>query len=173
MKPCIFLDIDGVINPSRKKNSYCLDYNLPNVLAKKLNHPKIATLNAYLVNQVYYCFSKESIQLLKQLIEKYDAQIIITSSWRIVYSLEQLQTMFDIFDLGKYVKSVTALISPRTKAIQEFINENNVTSYIVLDDFDMSNAFDYHFVYVRHYFKELDYKKADYALFIQQKELSN
>ena len=128
MKPCIFLDIDGVINPSRKKNSYCLDYNLPDVLAKKLNHPKIATLNAYLVNQVYYCFSKESIQLLKQLIEKYDAQIIITSSWRIVYSLEQLQAMFDIFDLGKYVKSVTTLINPRTKAIQEFINENNVTS---------------------------------------------
>ena len=164
MKPCIFLDIDGVINPSRKKNSYCLDYNLPDVLAKKLNHPKIATLNAYLVNQVYYCFSKESIQLLKQLIEKYDAQIIITSSWRIVYSLEQLQAMFDIFDLGKYVKSVTTLINPRTKAIQEFINENNVTSYII---------FDYHFIYVRHSFKESDYKKANYALFIQQKEFSN
>ena len=49
MKPCIFLDIDGVINPSRKKNSYCLDYNLPDVLAKKLNRPKIATLNAYLI----------------------------------------------------------------------------------------------------------------------------
>lgn len=110
---------------------------------------------------------------MKQLIEKYDAQIIITSSWRIVYSLEQLQAMFDIFDLGKYVKSVTTLINPRTKAIQEFINDNNVTSYIILDDFDMSNAFDYHFVYVRHSFKESDYKKADYALFIQQKEFSN
>ncbi len=105
--------------------------------------------------------------------KKYDAQIIITSSWRIVYSLEQLQAMFDIFDLGKYVKSVTTLINPRTKAIQEFINENNVTSYIILDDFDMSNAFDYHFVYVRHSFKESDYKKANYALFIQQKEFSN
>lgn len=40
MKPCIFLDIDGVINPSRKKNSYCLDYNLPDVLAKKIEPPK-------------------------------------------------------------------------------------------------------------------------------------
>ena len=52
-------------------------------------------------------------------------------------------------------------------------NENNVTSYIILDDFDMSNAFDYHFIYVRHSFKESDYKKANYALFIQQKEFSN
>lgn len=40
MKPCIFLDIDGVINPSRKNNSYCLDYNLPDVLVKKLNQSK-------------------------------------------------------------------------------------------------------------------------------------
>lgn len=144
MKPCIFLDIDGVINPNRKSTTYHFDYSLPNTLAKKLNHPKIANLNVYLVNQVYSCFSKESINYLKQLIEKYNAQIIITSSWRIVYSLDQLQTMFDIFGLGKYIKATTPLISPRTKAIQEFINEHNITSYVILDDFDMSNVFDYH-----------------------------
>ena len=76
MKPCIFLDIDGVINPNRKSTTYRFDYSLPNTLAKKLNHPKIANLNIYLVNQVYYCFSKESIDYLKQLIEKYNAQIV-------------------------------------------------------------------------------------------------
>lgn len=75
MKPCIFLDIDGVINPNRKSTTYRFDYSLPNTLAKKLNHPKIANLNIYLVNQVYYCFSKESIDYLKQLIEKYNAQL--------------------------------------------------------------------------------------------------
>lgn len=69
MKPCIFLDIDGVINPNRKNTTYHFDYSLPNTLAKKLNHPKIANLNVYLVNQVYSCFSKESIDYLKQLIE--------------------------------------------------------------------------------------------------------
>ena len=68
MKPCIFLDIDGVINPNRKSTTYRFDYNLPNTLAKKLNHPKIANLNIYLVNQVYYCFSKESIDYLKQIL---------------------------------------------------------------------------------------------------------
>ena len=140
---------------------------------KKIEPPKNCHTKRIFSQSSLLLFFKRSIQRLKQLIEKYDAQIIITSSWRIVYSLEQLQAMFDIFDLGKYVKSVTTLINPRTKAIQEFINENNVTSYIILDDFDMSNAFDYHFVYVRHYFKESDYKKADYALFIQQKEFSN
>ena len=71
MKPCIFLDIDGVINPSRKKEFLLSRLQFTRCPGKKkLNHPKIATLNAYLVNQVYYCFSKESIQLLKQLIEK-------------------------------------------------------------------------------------------------------
>ena len=73
----IFLDIDGVINPNRKNTTYHFDYSLPNTLAKKLNHPKIANLNVYLVNQIYSCFSKESIDYLKQLIEKYNAQIII------------------------------------------------------------------------------------------------
>lgn len=172
MKPCIFLDIDGVINPNRKSTTYHFDYSLPNTLAKKLNHPKIANLNVYLVNQVYSCFSKESINYLKQLIEKYNVQIIITSSWRIVYSLDQLQTMFDIFGLGKYIKATTPLISPRTKAIQEFINEHNITSYVILDDFDMSNVFDYHFIYVRNYFNEQDFKKADYTLFIQERKPS-
>lgn len=76
MKPCIFLDIDGVINPNRKSTTYHFDYSLPNTLAKKLNHPKIANLNVYLVNQVYSCFSKESINYLKQLIEKYNAVVL-------------------------------------------------------------------------------------------------
>lgn len=67
--------------------------------------------------------------------------------------------MFDIFGLGKYIKATTSLISPRTKAIQEFINEHNITSYVILDDFDMSNVFDYHFIYVRNYFNEQDFKK--------------
>ena len=43
MKPCIFLDIDGVINPNRKSTTYHFDYSLPNTLAKKLNHPKIGS----------------------------------------------------------------------------------------------------------------------------------
>ena len=173
MKPCIFLDIDGVINPHRRKKSYQLDYNLPHILAKELNHPKIATLNAYLVNQVYHCFSRESIQYIKELTKKYDAQIIITSSWRLVYSLDQLKAMFDIFDLGKYIIGTTSSISPRTKAIQNYLRKKHVISYVILDDFDMSNVFDYHFIYVRNVFIEQDFKKADYALFIQQKEISH
>ena len=106
MKPCIFLDIDGVINTSRKKNSYCLDYNLPDVLAKKLNHPKIATLNAYLVNQVYYCFSKESIQLLKQLIEKYDAQIV---------TIEGIKYLsFNTNHFSNYIIASNNVVNPNT-----------------------------------------------------------
>ena len=102
----IILDIDGVINPSRKKNSYCLDYNLPNVLAKKLNHPKIATLNAYLVNQVYYCFSKESILLLKQLIEKYDAQIV---------TIEGIKYLsFNTNHFSNYIIASNNVVNPNT-----------------------------------------------------------
>lgn len=173
MRACIFLDIDGVINPSKANIHYNLDYNLPQTLARQFSHPEIAKLNPYLVNQVYACFSKKSIDLIRKLIIKYDAQIIITSSWRIIYSLKELQAMFNIFDLGKYVTSVTPLISPRTKAIQEYINQNHVTSFIILDDFDMSRIFDYHFIYARNCFDQQDFIKADYALYIQKKEISH
>ena len=70
MKPCIFLDIDGVINPNRKNTTYHFDYSLPNTLAKKLNHPKISNLNVYLVNQVYSCFSKESIDYFPHTVDR-------------------------------------------------------------------------------------------------------
>ena len=81
--------------------------------------------------------------------------------------------MFDIFDLGKYIIGTTPSISPRTKAIQNYLRKKHVISYVILDDFDMSNVFDYHFIYVRNVFIEQDFKKADYALFIQQKEISH
>lgn len=169
MQPCIFLDIDGVINPSHSKNTYQLDYCLPTTLAKKKNKPNIAKLNTYLVNQVWSCFSLESIDYLKKLIQEFDARIIITSSWRIVYSLSDLKDMFDIFDLGAYVVDMTKTITPRTQAIQEYINTHHVYSYIILDDFDMSNAFNFHFIYIRNYFKKEDYEKAKYAFEIQKR----
>lgn len=171
MKPCIFLDIDGVINPSRQQIQYQMDYTLPEKLSQQLNDPQIATLNPYLVNQVYASFSKESLNSIQKLIETYDACIVITSSWRIVYSLAELQAMFNIFNLGKYVVDTTEIISPRTKAIREYIQKHHVTSYVILDDFDMSSVFDYHFIYVHNYFNAQDYQKADYALQIQKKEI--
>jgi hypothetical protein len=168
MKPCVFLDIDGVINPSHHQAQYKIDYSLADRIAQEKNNPKIKDLSMYLVNQVYYNFSKESIEYIHKLIEEFNAQIIITSSWRIIYPLEDLQTMFDIFGLGKYVTGTTDRISPRTKAIEAFIKKNNVTEYVILDDFDMSQTFDYRFIYVQYYFKEKDYQAAKYALTIQK-----
>ncbi len=167
MKPCIFLDIDGVINPSCQQAQYRIDYSLPEKVAKEKNNPKIAQLNMYLVNQIYYNFHPESIAYIHKLIEEFDVNIIITSSWRIIYSLEELKTMFSIFDLGQYIQGVTQKISPRMDAIQSYIDKNKIKAYLILDDFDMSSVFHYRFIYVHNYFKEEDYQKARYALSIQ------
>ena len=77
-------------------------------------------------------------------------------------------------DRGIFSKA-TLLNKDSEEKMYDYIDNNidSDTLYIILDDFDMSNTFDYHFVYVRHSFKESDYKKADHALFIQQKEFSN
>mgnify|MGYP001432655541 CR=1 FL=1 len=64
MKPCIFLDIDGVINPNRKSTTYHFDYSLPNTLAKKLNHPKIANLNVYEMELVIDKMMKKKVSII-------------------------------------------------------------------------------------------------------------
>lgn len=167
MKPCIFLDIDGVINPSNRQAQYKIDYSLPDKIAKEKNNPKIAKLNMYLVNQVYYNFNEESITYIHKLIEEFNASIIITSSWRIIYSLEELQALFSIFDLGQYIQGTTQIISPRMDAIQSYIDKYQIKQYLILDDFDMSSVFNYRFIYVHNYFKREDYQNARYALSIQ------
>ena len=40
MKPMIFLDIDGVINPSRKNNSYCHRLQFTRCPGLKIEPPK-------------------------------------------------------------------------------------------------------------------------------------
>ena len=58
MKPCIFLDIDGVINPNRKKHNYQLDYNLPDTLSKKNKSPKDCYIKCIFSQSSLFMFLK-------------------------------------------------------------------------------------------------------------------
>ena len=77
---------------------------------------------------------------------------------------------------GLFSATETAYSSSSKIRLKNMANDGKTKAssvLVILDDFDMSNVFDYHFIYVRNAFSEQDFKKANYALFIQQKEISH
>lgn len=150
MEPIVFLDIDGVINPYIYDEIIEPQPELPKKLAKEKKNPTIGSLSAFTVTQVYYCFDKKACSYVKQLSEEFHAKIVVSSSWRIFYSLKELKAILDIQDLGQYVIGCTENNrNPRNQQISAYIHDHHVDAYIVIDDFNMAASFGYHFIHTK------------------------
>ena len=108
----IFLDFDGVLN----NNSYFLD--------SKEKAP--------------FFLQDEKMILLKQIVDSTNAKIVLSISWREIWNSDldislKLKDYFYSFDLSVY--DVTKNINyNRPLEISTWLKENNVSSYVILDD---------------------------------------
>lgn len=108
----IFLDFDGVLN----NNSYFLD--------SKEKAP--------------FFLQDEKMILLKQIVDTTNAKIVLSTSWREIWNSDldislKLKDYFNSFDLSVY--DVTKNINyNRPLEISTWLKENNVNSYVILDD---------------------------------------
>lgn len=116
----IFLDFDGVLNNWETKRK------APEWAAKK--HP-------------YIWIEKELVEKIGDLVEKTSAKIVVSSTWRNSYNVEELNRILSDEDprLVDTVISKTIYIGDhaavRGKEIQQWLHEHpEVTSYVVLDD---------------------------------------
>lgn len=109
-RPVIFLDFDGVLHPA----DY-LNFN---------------TINGELVlaSDARFCWA----EYLWELIREFDCHLVIHSSWRNSYTLDQLRQLLPT-ELGKRVVAVTVGIN-RHESILAYVEANAVKSYIILDD---------------------------------------
>lgn len=123
-KKVLFLDIDGVLNSTRSMVAYSL-------LFKK--HA-----------EVKYEFDPVSVLLLKRVVQETGCSIVISSAWRITYSLEDLRIIFrdhcDWEDIGEIIIGMTGTSANahRGGEIQEWIDDNTVGvtnfKYAIVDD---------------------------------------
>ena len=113
MNKAIFLDIDGVLNlfgESYKTNSVAFDTHFQEIITR---------MEFHLVKRLEY------------IINETDADIILISAW----DLDSANRVLQQNDFKRLDKIKSKLYSPdRVEGILEYIQDNNITDYIVLDD---------------------------------------
>lgn len=92
LRRIIFLDLDGVMD-SRTHNIYLNKHNLPEK------------------DEFGILFSPECIAALKHITDNTDAEIVLSSSWKHIMSLQQLQQMWQQLQLPSKVIDVTPTCS--------------------------------------------------------------
>lgn len=115
----IFLDIDGVLNSRRTCYAF-----------KCFGRPGLD--GQYFLDEV-------ALKMIEVLCEKTGAKIVISSSWRIGSSLEELQNIFDSYNIKVEVVDKTpqdwSIGSVRGDEIETWLKLHpEVTKYVIIDD---------------------------------------
>lgn len=122
----IFLDIDGVLRTHKSD----LDWS------KKLNVPIFRGTNRL--------FCKQAVDNLNEVIYLTKAKIVVTSSWRLKLTLDELRNIFrdrgvEGEIIGKtssdYIDNDSLLpVGYRGLEIIQWLKDNNYNKYVVIDD---------------------------------------
>ena len=131
MNKVIFLDIDGVLNSTKSCEFYEKKYggNGYGGLFPKDREP---TLKEVL-------WDEDCVRWLHKIVLETGANIVISSTWRHFYSIELFHAMFKLYqvsDLNIIGKTSSIGFKKRGEEIQAFIDQHQITSYVILDDCD-------------------------------------
>jgi len=102
----IFLDIDGVLN---------------NCISVGIFHESSTIKNC--------------INLLNQALQVTNSKIVIISSWKDVYNFEVIKKL--LFDRGVLKDTIIGCTEkdiPKEKGIKEYLQNNNVENFVIVDD---------------------------------------
>ena len=133
-KPTIFLDIDGVLATVKQYN---------------LTHNSKSWIQKYDV----YPFDKKCVKVFNEILKKTDANIVVSSDWRVYYTLEELQDIFQINGVIKTPVDVTPIhpvsmswyAKNRGMEILRYVKKHGLTNWIAIDDLPLSNWLQDHF----------------------------
>lgn len=131
MRKILFVDIDGVLavtaNYSKKKRTGILNT---------------------------YEFDKACVRILNQIVTDTDSYIVLSSDWRDTYNLTEMNNIFQynkiespIIDFtpclwGTRFFEYSSLHECRAEEILQYVKDNNIENYMVVDDLDLGKWFD-------------------------------
>ena len=126
----IFLDIDGVLVT---RNSIKYQY---------LNFPDDTSIR----------FSKNAVRNLNRLIRLTKAKIVISSTWRLFHSLEELQNIFMKQGIKGEIISITSIDRapveediPRGQKIADWLVQHpEIEKYVIIDDDVQADCIQFH-----------------------------
>ena len=133
-KPIIFLDIDGVLATVKQ-------FNLTN------------QAKSWLQDYDVYPFDKKCVKVFNSILRKTDVDIILSSDWRLYFSLDQLDDIFKINGVIKspvgitpvYPTSMSQYEKNRAGEILKYAEENDLHNWIAIDDLPLSHWLEDHF----------------------------
>jgi hypothetical protein len=150
MKKIIFLDHDGVI---------CLSHNwgTRHTKQRKWGKRKMSMdVRSIPVEYRFDNFDKKSIEILNEILKETDAEIVISSDWRLFATLEELGTYYEMQGIIKKPIGFTKrlgdfdipegfawsrqwdLEQTRSFEIHQYLKEHpEITHWVAVDDLDM------------------------------------
>ena len=172
----IFLNIDGTIktnNQNYKKHDL---EKLQEYLSLKYNDNIYKTIKPKDIATTYYDFDNISIGILHELLERYNANLVLYDAYNNNYSLEQLNALFRIYDLSRVLSdTITSQNKNKNKyeakqeSIKDYILNNNIDNYLIFDEYDYTSSFGQNF---RRTSKYLNINDINYANLIFNKKLN-
>lgn len=124
----IFLDIDGVLRTHKSDSEWADLLGLP-------IPPIVFDRN----------FSSKGISNLNEIIHFTGAKVLITSTWRVQHSLEDLKNKFRARGFRGEIREIidkTNILYDRGEEIQEWLDTHDVNKYIVIDHKHTTEAMD-------------------------------
>lgn len=137
IKNVVFLDIDGVLQPTYNKKRF--DHDLEKTaqyIYEKYNDPIYLQIDHHDLGAVYYDWSYLAVGALREIIENTHSYIVLHSSWIYAHSLENLQALFKLYDLDQFIIDVAKdKYLNKIDAIHDYLNKHqDIENYVVIDD---------------------------------------
>ena len=106
-------------------------------LIKTIKCDSLNSIDCKSIVDVLWNFDKDSVMFVKKLAELFNLYIVISSTWKYNYSLDELKCLFKIHNLWKYIKDVTPNLETKEQEIEAYIEQHKVKNYIIFDDFEL------------------------------------